>query len=247
MDELLENSSGSIRIGGEDFEAADTERALSAVRNLHAGLLLLAKWVLVGKARNASEDDLLAVTYEPKSNDAGGVRYVPVGRQTIGLQHIHRGFKNFGLRISARTSKRLQSLAQIRNAVEHRYADTEGASLMETVSGAFVVAAELFRLGRIDPPRVLGEASRVLLDTNDVYQNESWACRATFAEVRWNFAGQDGEGPSCPTCGSDLVEQIEADNRTQEGVRGKCRSCDDEMEAEAVVESLVGQHYSADH
>ena len=246
MDRLLANAIDSIRIGVEDYETGEPARALSAVRNLHAGLLLLAKWVLVGTVPKASEDDVIAVAYEPRPDDDGGVKYVPAGKRTIGLQHIQRRFRTFGLNLSRETTQRLESLATIRNAVEHRYAGTPEASLRQTVSEAFVVAAEFFRLGGVDPVGLLGDAWGVMLGVNEVYEKELAACQATFGNVEWKFAVPDaGVGPECPVCGSDLVEQADPDNKLQDEVRGKCRSCGEEMEAEAVVECLVGPQFRA--
>ena len=243
MDRLLANAIDSIRIGVEDYETGEPARTLSAVRNLHAGLLLLTKWVLVDTVPKASEDDVIAEAYEPKPDGDGGVKYVPVGKRTISLQHIQRRFKTFGLNLSQETKQRLESLATVRNAVEHRYAGTAGASLRQTVSEAFLVAAEFFRLGGVDPVDLLGKAWGVMLDVNEVYEEELAACQATFSHVEWKFAVPDGVGPECLKCGSDLVEQVEPNNEAQNAARGKCRSCGDEMAAEAVVECLVGRQY----
>ena len=245
MDALLKNATDSIRVGVDDYETRESARTLSAVRNLHAGLLLLAKWVLVRTAPKATEDDVIAIAYEPVPDGVGGVKYVPKGTSTIGLRDMEPRLKSFGLNLSLKAKKRLESLARVRNAVEHRYPDTVGESLRQTVSGAFVVAAELFRLGALDPADVVGRAWRVMLGVNEVYEKELAACRATFRKVEWKFSIPDGVGPECQECGSELVEQIEPDNRAQEDARGKCRSCGGEMDEETVVESLVGSAYWA--
>ena len=248
MDALLANAIASIQVGVEDYEMGQPARTVSATRNLHAGLLLLAKWVLVGTVQNATEDDVIAIAYEPELDGADGVKYVPRGKRTIGLEEIERRFKKLKLHLSPEAKTRLRSLAQVRNAVEHRYADKAAVSLPKTVSAAFVVAAELFRLGDLDPVDVLGNAWHVMLRVNEVYAEELKACRTTFRNVKWKFAVPDGVGPECPVCGSDLVEQIKPDNEAQDYVRGKCQSCGKEMEAETVVERLVRLQYSAlDH
>ena len=106
MDRLLKNAVESIRVGVEDYETQEDVRSLSAVRNLHAGLLLLAKWVLVRSAPNASEDEVIRVAYEPEPNGQGGVKYVPgPGKQTIGLQDIHRRFERFGASRASRSAQ----------------------------------------------------------------------------------------------------------------------------------------------
>lgn len=55
---LLANGIDSIRIGVEDFKAADPARARSSIRNLHAGLLLLrelANAVVTARKRGDAE------------------------------------------------------------------------------------------------------------------------------------------------------------------------------------------------
>ena len=50
---LFDNAMSSIRMGIEDYAQDKPERSLSAVRNFYAGLLLLAKEVLVRHIPNA--------------------------------------------------------------------------------------------------------------------------------------------------------------------------------------------------
>ena len=240
MDRLLKNAVESIRVGVEDYETQEDVRSLSAVRNLHAGLLLLAKWVLVRSAPNASEDEVIRVAYEPEPDGQGGVKYVPgPGKQTIGLQDIHRRFERFELKLARKTKKRLDSLARVRNDLEHRYVGTGAASLRQTVSEAFLVAAEFFRLGGVDPVEQLGNAWGVMLKVNEVYEMEREACWATFENVEWRFPVRDGSGLECPDCECELVEHEDPNNTEQDRAAGKCRSCGEEVDAEVVVERLV--------
>ena len=247
MDRLLQNAVDSIRVGVEDYESKENVRSLAAVRNLHAGLLLLAKWVLVKSVPNASEDEVIRVAYEPEPDGKGGVKYVPGrGKQTIGLEDIHRRFERFALKLAPNTKKRLKSLADVRNDIEHRYVNAGAASLRETISGAFVVASEMFRLGGLDPVGQLGNAWGVMLDVNEVYEKELEACRATFEDVEWRFRVRTGTGPECPNCESELVEQEDRSNVEQDRASARCRSCGEEMEAEVVVECLVKASFEWD-
>lgn len=246
MDPLLKNAVDSIRVGVEDYETRERARVLSAVRNLHAGLLLLAKWILVRSVPNATEDEVIAIAYEPEPDRVGGVRYVPAGRPTIGFRDIPDRLGKFDLSLTVEATKRLGSLAKVRNSVEHRYPDAAEESLRQTVAGAFVVAAELFRLGGLVPVNELGKAWDVMLAVNEVHEQELVECRATFRNVAWRFDLDDGVGPECPTCGSDLLKQIEPDNKAQDYVRGKCLACGAELDAETVVECLVGEQYWVD-
>lgn len=246
MDRLLDNAIESIRVGVEDYETQEEVRSRSAVRNLHAGLLLLAKWVLVKSVPNASEDEVIATFYEPVPDGNGGVRYVPARNQTIGLPEIEGRFKKFGLPLSGKTKERLKSLAKVRKDIEHRYTELAAVSLRQTISEAFVVASEMFRLGRVDPVDLLGNAWGVILDVNEVYEEELEACWATFDDVEWRFAIRQGTGAECPHCESELVEQEDPQNVAQDGASGRCRSCGASVEAEAVVEHLVKSSFEWD-
>ena len=68
---LLDNAIHSIRIGLEDSKADDEARALSAIRNLHAGLLLLAKEVLARAAPNVDGEAVIAEAYKPLPDGHG--------------------------------------------------------------------------------------------------------------------------------------------------------------------------------
>ena len=176
----------------------------------------------------------------PSRDGEGGVKYVPgPGKQTIGLQDIHRRFERFGLKLAPKTKKRLDSLARVRNDIEHRYLGSGAASLRQTVSEAFLVAAEIFRLGDVDPVEQLGNAWGVMLEVNEVYETEREACWATFENVEWRFPVRNGNGLECPGCESELVEHGDPHNTEQDRASGRCRSCGEEMDAEVVVDRLV--------
>lgn len=246
MDPLLKNAATSIRVGVEDYETGEGARVLSAVRNLHAGLLLLAKWVLVRSVPNATEDEVIAVAYEPVPARGGGVKYVPAGTQTIGLRDIPDRLGKFGLGLSEKAKERLKSLAKVRNAVEHRYPGVTGKPLQETVSEAFVVVTELSRLGQLEPVDLLGEAVwDAMRKVNEVHEQELEECRGTWRGVAWSFDVDDGVGPKCPACGSERLRQIERDNKAQDSVRAKCLSCGEELDPETFVECLLAAQYWA--
>jgi hypothetical protein len=63
MNTLFDNAIESIQLGIEDYEANDAKRPLSAVRNFYAGVLLLAKEVLVRAAPNANPKDVVGLPH----------------------------------------------------------------------------------------------------------------------------------------------------------------------------------------
>ena len=120
------------------------------------------------------------------------------------------------------------------------------AAVRQTISEAFAVASEMFRLGGLDPVEQLGDSWGVMLNVNEVYEKELDACWAKFEDVDWRFPVRNGTGPECPNCQSELVEQEDPRNVDQDRASGRCRSCGGEMETEAVVEWLVQSSFKWD-
>ena len=104
--------------GVEDYQANDPKRALSAVRNFYAGVLLLAKEVLVRAAPGANPEDVIGARYKPVPDGSSGVTFTPASHQTIDFTTIGQRFKDFGLPIN---QKALDDLNRVRNEVEHHY------------------------------------------------------------------------------------------------------------------------------
>ncbi len=242
MSPLLDNAIQSIRIGVEDYEAHDPARALSAIRNLHAGLLLLAKEVLVQAVPNADEDDLIGAEYKPMPDDNGGVTYEKRSARTIGLAGIGERFKDFRIPVDRAA---LEKLSQLRNDVEHRYTEKAPGVLRQTVAGTFPLAARMFRRVGVDPVERLGDAWKTMLDVHEVYEQELRTCRETFDRVEWRHEVVGRHPRECPKCRSELLEQIGPENREQECADSACRLCGARVSAETLVESAIAAHYSA--
>ncbi|MCE2560045.1 MAG: hypothetical protein J4F98_16040 [Acidobacteria bacterium] len=242
MSPLLDNAIQSIRIGVEDYQANDPARALSAIRNLHAGLLLLAKVVLVQLVPNADEDALIGAEYKPVPDGEGGLTYVRRSLRTIDLAGIGERFKDFGIAVDQAT---LVKLSRLRNDVEHRYTEEAPDAVRQTVAGAFPLAAQMFQRVDIDPVEKLSGAWKTMLEIREVYEQELRACRETFEGVEWRYAIVGQAPRECPKCRSELLEQMDPENREQECADSTCRSCGARVDAGMLVENAIAAHYSA--
>ena len=131
---MMENAVASLRMGIEDYAAPSPERALSAVRNFYAGVLLLGKEVLVRAAPLADPDEVIGARYEPVQDGQGGVQHVMQGQQTIDFHTLGRRFKTFGIAID---TKLLEELNGLRNAIEHRYTNETTDAVREAIARAF--------------------------------------------------------------------------------------------------------------
>ncbi len=179
---LFDNAIESIQIGVEDLLRNDDRRVLSAVRNVHAGALLLCK----EKLRRLSPGDeiLLAQRFEPQRDDKGEVSIEGVGRNTVGLDDIKRRFKTFDV---AFDWKRFDGIAEIRHHMEHSYFKGTRERARQAVADAFMVIRQLLvEALKEDPLKVLGpECWNALLENADLFEAELQACRKTLDNVAW--------------------------------------------------------------
>lgn len=149
---LFENAVRSIQVGVEDLGRNDDARTLSAVRNVHAGTLLLCKEAL----RRLSPGDgiLLAQRVEPRRGRDGKVAVVAVGRNTVGVDDIKRRFKDFGIALDW---KRFDAISDIRDNMEHSYFEGTRERAREAVADACILIRHLLaEILRADPLQTLG-------------------------------------------------------------------------------------------
>jgi hypothetical protein len=148
---LFENAIESIQIGVEDLLKNDDRRVLSAVRNVHAGVLLLCK----EKLRRLSPTDelLLAQRFEPRRDKSGHITVVGVGRNTASVEDIKRRFTDFGITFEW---KRFEAIADIRHHIEHAFLQGSRDRAKEAVADAFVLVRHLLVDAlREDPFKIL--------------------------------------------------------------------------------------------
>jgi hypothetical protein len=242
MNTLFENAVQSIQLGIEDYQANDPRRAASAVRNFYAGVLLLAKEVLVRQAPEAKPEEIIGARYKPVPDGNGGVRHVPASHQTVDFSTLGERFKDFGLKIDRSA---LDDLNRIRADIEHYYTNESRETVREAIAKAFPVVVDLFALAE-EQPQVLGDAWSVMLDVRAVYEKEVERCRVTFDKVEWTSAALANSPFNCPECNSDLVGQIDPDNKEPQSADCECRSCGARIPAEKAVERALELHFEGE-
>ena len=115
---LLDNAVGSIQIAIEDFNSNDHRRVLAAIRNLHAGILLLCKVKLQRMSPPDSDEVLLKQSIRPQPAPDGSIRWIGAGAKTADQQAIKDRFSALRIPLDWR---RLETVSQIRNTAEHYY------------------------------------------------------------------------------------------------------------------------------
>jgi hypothetical protein len=121
MTALFEYAASSIRMGVEDYSAEKPERSLSAVRNMYAGILLLAKEVLARAVPNADPDAVIGDRYKPVTDGKQGLP-----RRTSEVRHrcLRANFANSTIRIAflaARSLDRATSNLRLRSDSDQTY------------------------------------------------------------------------------------------------------------------------------
>jgi hypothetical protein len=168
MNTLFDNAIQSIQLGIEDYESNDSKRPLSAVRNFYAGVLLLAKEVLVRAAPKANPKDVVGANYKPVLDGKGGIDFMS-GNRTIDFSEIGERFKAFNLKIDHAS---LRDLSRIRNDMEHLYTKANRESVREAIAKAFPVVVDLFRQINEEPHKRLGDSWAVMLNAKALYERE---------------------------------------------------------------------------
>jgi hypothetical protein len=230
---LFDNAVDSIRLGVEDFHSNDTARHLSAARNFYAGVLLLAKDILIQSVPKADPKAVISAKYKPVPDNQGGMTIEPDGSQTIDVSMLSRRFKEFGLTIDDQPLNRLQ---KIRNDIEHHTTTEPKEAVRAAIANTFSVVAQLFKLAGKDPATALGDTWQEMLKVSELYEAELTEARATFSNVQWFRDFLEDMSFVCTECNSELVAQKAPENTDPQSIDCKCRGCGHEMKGEEAFE-----------
>ena len=242
MSNLFDNAIQSIQLGVEDYQNDDPKRAASAIRNFYAGVLLLAKEVLIRRVSVTNPYEVLGVSYKPIPKGATGISYVSDSSRTIDIETISDRFNDFGLKFNI---TEMRVLRKIRNDLEHLYSNEPHKVVREAIGRAFQVVVELFRLIGEEPANWLQDSWIVMLEVRDIYESELDFCRKTFDEVEWPSGYLINAQISCTECDSDLVEQVDPKNKCYQSLRCRCRRCGNRISPnEAMASALESRLYS---
>jgi transcription elongation factor Elf1 len=243
MSGLFDNAVGSIRVGVQDYGSPDDHRHISAVRNYYAGILLLAKEVLVRRFPNEDPDKLIAANLKPVVGVNGTVDFVPATQNTIDFATIGRRFDDLGIVFD---HKLLKGLNSIRNDVEHKFSALSRPAIIEAIAKGFPAAGQLFRLIGEDPVAVLGDEWAEMLETRELFDAELGACQATLDNIAWRSATVLEAKLICPECDSNLIQQADSQNTDQDEAMLSCRACGAQPDMADVIEKTLDDALAAE-
>ncbi|MEN4710297.1 hypothetical protein [Pantoea agglomerans] len=217
---LYDNAIVSIQLGIEDFklsqlaehDGGNPSRALSSVRNLYAGLLLIFKYK-IAKSVNTEEQAYELIHNPPQQivpepDGAGGVLWKPNGKfksTTIDVLKIKERFESFDIDVDWKAVLKIQDC---RNHLEHLHPQNTLGEVAGFVADLFPVLSDFItdELEK-DPQTVLGSSWETMLEHTEFYNEKLAEC-----EKSWEDADiPEGmleffEECCCEECGSKLIK-----------------------------------------
>lgn len=244
MSTILENAVASINLGIEDYQSTDRRRALSALRNISAGILLLFKEKLI---RMSSDEMLIKKDFQMQWKD-GKASFIVKGDRTVDYGEIKERFKLVGL---AFDFSDMDLIVRQRNRIKHYVADTPTKALQVTLAKAFNIISKFCRehLGEEAVSMFEYELWRVLLTENAIYEAELKVCDARMEEIKWPFPELKDIFSGyhvCSKCSSDLTSPIDP-RANLDDLCFSCASCGNVDAFVDVIEVFFSQWASGEN
>lgn len=243
---LLTNAVGAIQIAIEDFDSNDQRRVLGAIRNLHAGILLLCKVKLQRLSPADSDEVLLKQAIKPQPAPDGSIKWVGAGGKTADQQAIKDRFGALRIPLDWR---RLDAISQIRNKAEHYFfAGTQRQAQEAFAEGCILIRQLVMDVLGEDPVALIGEDTWTALYENRlIFDKELQACQMTLKPLIWLAGAADVPGNiQCPNCGSQLVRQLDDQNADPHRASFRCTACGQTSNVETLVLHVLEEVYGAD-
>lgn len=242
---ILGNAVSSIQLGIDDFrlaQAGHEARALSAIRNLTAGLLLLFKVQLQEMSPAGSNEALLKARLALKVDDSGSPMWVGSGGSTVDVDELIRRLD--GLGVKGIDWARLRQLQKIRNDVEHYYTKEPIAKVLEAISASFHLIQQFVPVHLNESPvALLGEDHwYFLVEQQEFYDEELAKCREALSAIDWPLSALREAIPHmyCMQCQSELVRPVEG-AAPPPRTSFLCTKCDLETGWDDFVQAALGE------
>jgi hypothetical protein len=243
MSELLGNAVASIQLGVEDFQRLDDPRRLiSAIRNFHAGVLLLCKEVLRRLSPLNSNEVHVKARQKATRGPSGEIVFVGDGKKTVDEYTIRERFKDLGISVDLSA---LSKLTVIRNDIEHYSSMHPEETMQQAFSAALpivhtIITSEL----SFEPFDVLGEECWLYFSEQaEILNREQVRCRESFKSIEWiSDALKTAYALSefaCPDCQSKLLKQKDSSNRAEIDISFVCTKCGADADREIVIEAAI--------
>lgn len=248
INRLKENAVVSIQLGIEDFEVCQKKvaeggkpaRALSAIRNLFSGVLLLFKYRIVLSVPDDKQEQREQLIYNPPHeilpyvDDDGDVEWKPKGKfklTTIDVNNIKSRFETLKIDTNWKVINKLQ---QCRNHLEHLHPENTLGEIADFVAELFPILRDFIQDElEEDPKELLQNSWEVLLKKHDFFEDTRRKCMKEWEKVyvptkMWESLKQS----QCEGCGSVLLMPSQGSTDLGRDVQGfpdtfqyKCQEC----------------------
>lgn len=238
---LLDNAVTSLHLALEDYSSGQDARLLSAVRNLHAGILLLYKEKLRQLSPAGTDDVLVMAKTKFQRDPSGHVIPVGTGKKTVDALEIQERFTSLGIKTDWDRFKKINDL---RNDIEHRHTTASRGAMQEMISDTFLIIRD-FSQAEIqeDPKELLGhKAWNTLLSVSEVYEKEREECEKALESIDWQSAAlaEAMLTVTCAECGSSLLFPL----GTTKEADLQCRSCGEDTNFEHYAPRAISNHFA---
>lgn len=258
INRLKENAVVSIQLGIEDFEVCQKKvaeggkpaRALSAIRNLFSGVLLLFKYRIVLSVPDDKQEQREQLIYNPPHeilpyvDDDGDVEWKPKGKfklTTIDVNNIKSRFETLKIDTNWKVINKLQ---QCRNHLEHLHPENTLGEIADFVAELFPILRDFIQEElKEDPRELLQDSWEILLKQHGFFEDTRNKCLNEWRNVyvprkMWEILKQC----QCESCGSILlapsrecIDQGENVQNYPDTFRYECQVCGDKK----LIESLL--------
>lgn len=218
--ELRKNAVSSIQLGVEDFvisrdSPGKSARALSAARNIYAGVLLLFKYKIASLAKTPEQAQALIYTPRavlPHFTDSGDIAWTPTlhARDTINTNMIKERLASLGI---YHDWSALTPLQNARNALEHLHPTDPVSSIQASISALFPMLCRFITEELGEPPAaLLGEAWPTMLATHDFFKTCEAQISQEWAALDYPLAAMEFmKECRCNACYSSLLKPLQED------------------------------------
>jgi hypothetical protein len=247
MHTILANAVQSLQIGVEDYQSTDQRRALSAVRNITAGVLLLFKEKLRQLSPPNSQDVLIKQKNRMYRAPDGSIQAIGVGKKTLDVAQIEDRFSDLNVDVDW---KRVRAIVEVRNEVEHHSTSISSTRLRELIYQSFFVISEFITTQlAAEPVGLLGEATwNVLLEQAEVYEAQLKDCSVQLGKIGWPSETHERLAAHlrCHRCSSELLTPTNPEVEDPRDLQFACKACGGAAEYTVIVESAVSDCYAGD-
>lgn len=219
-DKVLKNAVTSITLGIEDYQLTlgkdgNPLRAVSAARNLFAGVLLLFKYKISTLADSPEEAALLiykARKHVPHRSDDGKIVWRPEieKNKTIDVADIELHFQGLGIETDWSAVRALQ---KCRNDLEHLHLKHPLEDIKKFLINLYPLLEDFITHQlQVNPASLLGETWEIMLKNHEFFASKKTKIHRQWVELRVpGHAYSLLTSCACNTCGSSLLAPVRRD------------------------------------